>query len=126
MLDAKGPADAVRAVVRGEAVAVGHGRRRRRIVALAAAAVLLCAGVLLGYAWSGRQLVGQADPAPAPPPVTRVVTRAVVPASCLTALDQTDAAVRLLKGNARDARLTDAVRAFQRSRDACRKQASSR
>jgi hypothetical protein len=52
------------------------------------------------------------------------VTKAVVPAICLTALRQGDATVRLLKGNVRDSRLNKAIKAYQKSREDGRKQAA--
>ena len=61
---------------------------------------------------------------PAAPPATGTVTKAVVPESCLTALRQSDATVRLLKGNVRDRRLNQAIKAYQKSREDCRKQAA--
>jgi hypothetical protein len=94
----------------------------------ASAVATLAAVVLIAGAWLGQIWVRQAreqPPVQAPaPPATRTVTRAVVPESCLTALRQSDATVRLLKGNVRDRRLNQAIKAYQKSREDCRKQAA--
>lgn len=90
------------------------------------ATVLLTTGLLAGHAWSGRQAVETPAQAPARPPVSRVVTRAVVPPPCLAALNQGDLVMRLLRGNPRDPRLGGVVRVYQRSRDDCRRQAPRR
>ena len=95
----------------------------------ASAVATLAAAILTAGAWIGQTWVRQAPEQPpiqarAAPPVTRTVTRNVVPETCLTALGQGDATVRLLRGNVRDRRLDQAVKAYQKSREDCRKQAA--
>jgi hypothetical protein len=87
-------------------------------------AAILTAGAWLGQTWARQAPEQPPIQAPAAPPVTRTVTRNVVPETCLTALRQGDATVRLLRGNVRDRRLDQAVKAYQKSREDCRKQAA--
>jgi hypothetical protein len=101
----------------------GSGRWLKVGFVVSSAMVLLTTGLLAGRTWSGRHAVDVPAQAPARPPVTRVVNRTVVPPPCLVALNQGDVAMRLLRGNPRDPRLAGAVRAYQRSRDDCRRQA---
>jgi len=116
---------------RGEAASGAHeaarrgepGRRLKVGFVVSSAVVLLTTGLLAGHAWSGRHAVEVPAKAPARPPATRVVNRTVVPLPCLAALNQGELAMRLLRGNPHDPRLGGAVRAYQRSRDDCRRQA---
>ena len=101
----------------------GSGRWLKVGFVVSSAMVLLTTGLLAGHTWSGRHAVDVPAQAPARPPATRVVNRTVVPPPCLAALNQGDVAMRLLRGNPRDPRLAGAVRAYQRSRDDCRRQA---
>jgi hypothetical protein len=103
---------------RGEA-----GRWLKVGFVVSSATVLLTTGLLLGHVWSGRHAIEMPAQAPATAPVTRVVNRTVVPPPCLAALNQGEVAMHLLRGNPRDPRLGGAVRAYQRSRDDCRRQA---
>jgi hypothetical protein len=114
---------------RGEAAPSGEdasggrepGRWLKVGFVLSLATVLLTSGLLLGHVWSGQQAMDVPATAPAPPPATRVVTRTVVPPACLSALNQSDAAIHLLRGNVRDPKLVAAVRAYQKARDDCRR-----
>jgi hypothetical protein len=84
------------------------------------AAAILTAGAWLGQTWVTRAPAA----APVQAPATQTVTRAVLPETCLTALRQSDATVRLLRADVRDRRLDKAITDYQRSRDDCRRQAA--
>jgi hypothetical protein len=90
------------------------------------AAVILAGGAWFGQTWRSQAPERSSVQTPAASPVTRTVTRTVAPASCLTALRQGDAAIRLLSRDVRDRRLDKAITAYQRSREDCRKQSASR
>jgi hypothetical protein len=95
----------------------------------ASAAATLAAAILTTGAWIGQTWVRQPPEqpprqAPAATPATRTVTKAVVPEACLTALRRGDTTVRLLQGDTRDRRLEQAIKAYQKSREDCRKQAA--
>jgi hypothetical protein len=88
------------------------------------AAAILTAGAWIGQTWVRRPPEQPPQQAPAATPATRTVTKAVVPEACLTALRRGDATVRLLQGDTRDGRLEQAIKAYQKSREDCRKQAA--
>jgi hypothetical protein len=111
----------------GKATGRGESGRWLKVgFVVSSATVLLTTGLLAGHAWSGRQAAEAPARAPARAPVTRVVNRPLVPPPCLAALNQGDLAMRLFRGNPHDPRLGGALRAYQRSRDDCRRQAPRR
>jgi hypothetical protein len=102
--------------------------RKPRSWLKAMVAVIAAAAILTGGAWLGQTLrtpERSSVQAPAGQPVTRTVTRTVAPVSCLAALRQSDAAIRLLSGRVRDRRLDRAIAAYQKSREDCRKQTAA-
>jgi hypothetical protein len=78
--------------------------------------------------WLGR-LVDFSEPAVArvaPTPLTTIVTvPGRAPASCVSALDRGDAAIQLLVRGVRDQRLTNQLKAYLKTANACRKDVPS-
>jgi hypothetical protein len=100
-------------------------RRKPERVAIAVNLLLmLVIGVLVVFR---ERYVRAGGTTTATPPASTVIATKIkvqVPAACLQATEQADAAISYLVSNIRDERLTKAIQAYQASRQLCRRSAS--